>query len=45
MEYKMFIASEYRDDWIMQLEGEGTLPVLLSFHCSGINPKHLTETT
>jgi hypothetical protein len=41
----MHIASEWHDDWIMQLEDEGKLSLPLSFRCSGINPKHLTETT
>jgi len=29
----------------MQLEGEGKLSLPVSFQCTGINPKHLTETT
>jgi len=29
----------------MQLGGEGKLSLPVSFHCSGINPKNLTETT
>jgi hypothetical protein len=42
----MYIASEWHDDgMIMQLEGEGKLSLRVSFHCSGINSKHLTETT
>ena len=41
----MYIAPGWHDDRIMELEGERKLSLSVSFHCSGINPKRLTETT